>query len=70
MRKLFALLLFVLNLNACDLDPSKTTRVSAIRELSLPKGRMHELRDLPKGFQYCLTHGAKPVAPACRFAKA
>lgn len=36
-----------------------------VKELALAAGASQKLTALPRGFQHCVAHDAKPVAPTC-----
>lgn len=40
-----------------------TTRL--VRDFRLAAGQSSDVLKLPPGFRYCLSHDARPVAPAC-----
>ena len=45
--------------------PGTACQVRVLRDFRLPAGRSSDVLNLPPGFRYCLSHDARPVAPAC-----
>jgi hypothetical protein len=45
--------------------PGPACRTRVLREFPLGAGEVMDLAGLPSGFRWCLSHGDKPVAPAC-----
>ncbi len=45
--------------------PGSACGVRVLREFPLEAGEVADLVGLPPGFRYCLSHDARPVAPAC-----
>ena len=45
--------------------PGAACNTRVLREFALPAGEAIDLLKLPPGFKYCLSHTARPVAPAC-----
>ena len=45
--------------------PGQACSTRVIREFAVPVGEAADMLRLPPGFHYCLSHGRKPVAPAC-----
>ncbi len=43
----------------------KVCKPRVIREFTVQAGDSAEMFRLPPGFRYCLSHAARPVAPAC-----
>jgi hypothetical protein len=39
--------------------------VRVLRDFRLAAGQASDVLRLPPGFRYCLSHDARPVAPAC-----
>ena len=46
--------------------PGPACRTRILRDFALRAGETIDLVRLPAGFRYCLSHDARPVAPACR----
>ena len=40
-------------------------QVRVLRDFRLSAGQASDVLHLPPGFRYCLSHDARPVAPAC-----
>lgn len=45
--------------------PGGACRVRVLRDFRLSAGQASDVLHLPPGFRYCLSHDARPVAPAC-----
>lgn len=45
--------------------PGPACKVRVLRDLRLSAGQASDVLHLPPGFRYCLSHAARPVAPAC-----
>lgn len=45
--------------------PGSACGVRVLREFRLAAGQASDVLHLPPGFRYCLSHDARPVAPAC-----
>lgn len=45
--------------------PGDDCRVRVLRDFRLSAGQASDVLNLPPGFRYCLSHDARPVAPAC-----
>jgi hypothetical protein len=45
--------------------PGGACRTRILRDFALEAGGVADLVGLPPGFGYCLSHGDKPLAPAC-----
>lgn len=45
--------------------PGPACGVRVLREFPLKAGEVADLLGLPPGYRYCLSHRARPVAPAC-----
>lgn len=45
--------------------PGRACAVRVLREFPLKAGEVADLAGLPPGYRYCLSHDARPVAPAC-----
>jgi hypothetical protein len=45
--------------------PGGACRVRVLRDFRLSAGQASDVLHLPPGFRYCLSHHARPVAPAC-----
>ncbi len=45
--------------------PGAACNTRILRDFALAAGESADILRLPAGFKYCLSHHAKPVAPAC-----
>lgn len=45
--------------------PGPACKLRVIRQFSLQPGAAADLFKLPPDFRWCLSHGVRPVAPAC-----
>ena len=45
--------------------PGGACKVRVLRDFRLAAGQSTDVLRLPPGFRYCLSHDARPVAPAC-----
>lgn len=45
--------------------PAPVCATRVVRDFALAAGEAVDLLRLPRGFKYCLSHYARPVAPAC-----
>jgi hypothetical protein len=45
--------------------PGSACTVKVLRDFRLSAGQASDVLRLPPGFRYCLSHDARPVAPAC-----
>ena len=45
--------------------PGSACQTRVLRDFALAAGESVDLLRLPRGFKYCLSHYARPVAPAC-----